>query len=315
MQRALSHNTCYASQVRRINCKLCNAPLIDVIDFTSHNVEYQFCRECSHLNGLYTDSEEYVRALYVNDDGKEYAFNYLDAKYEERIGNIYGPKIDFFVDSTDVPVKSLLDVGCGGGHLVYAALQKGLIAKGVDVNKTLIDYGNFHIQHKFGCSPLSVAEEKGLYDLIIESDVDVISAVAIFEHLRHLELFFDAFKRSSAKILYYAVPMYSLSVVLENIFPEVFPRHLSGGHTHLFTEKSLLKLNELLGVEPVAEWRFGTDFMDLYRSLMITVKNNSGSEFFLEMLSTGIKPNIDELQSVLDRNHYCSQIHCVCRKL
>jgi hypothetical protein len=99
------------------------------------------------------------------------------------------------------------------------------------------------------------------------------------------------------------------------VFSEVFPRHLSGGHTNLFTENSLLKLNELLGVEPIAEWRFGTDFMDLYRSLITMINKNGGSKRFLEASISGLKPKLDELQFILDKAHFCSQIHCVAKKI
>ena len=35
---------------------------------------------------------------------------------------------------------------------------------------------------------------------------------------------------------------------------KVFPRQLSGGHTHLYTEESILKMNEIIGIESIAEW-------------------------------------------------------------
>ena len=38
--------------------------------------------------------------------------------------------------------------------------------------------------------------------------------------------------------------MFSLSVFLENSFTNVFPRSLSGAHTHAYTEKSLAYLSK-----------------------------------------------------------------------
>ena len=57
--------------------------------------------------------------------------------------------------------------------------------------------------------------------------------------------------------------MFSFSVILE-IFKNV-SKDLSGGHI-IFSEDSLKKIHSIIGVEPIAEWRFGTDIMDLFRS-------------------------------------------------
>ena len=39
--------------------------------------------------------------------------------------------------------------------------------------------------------------------------------------------------------LFISVPTFSFSVFLENANQDIFPRQLSGGHTHLYTEESL----------------------------------------------------------------------------
>ena len=64
--------------------------------------------------------------------------------------------------------------------------------------------------------------------------------------------------------------MYSAFTFLENSFPSVFPRQLSGGHTHLYTEKSLNYLAKKYNFKIIGEYWFGTDFPDLMRSLMNT---------------------------------------------
>ena len=109
--------------------------------------------------------------------------------------------------------------------------------------------------------------------------------------------------------------MFSLSVALENAFKNVFPRQLSGGHTHLFTEMSIKKMNSLIGVEPVAEWRFGTDTMDLYRHLIVNLQSNNSSEKMVKFLNNGLGKIIDEIQAVFDKHHFCSEIHLLATKL
>ena len=109
--------------------------------------------------------------------------------------------------------------------------------------------------------------------------------------------------------------MFSLTEILEIIFQNVFPRQLSGAHTHLFTEKSILKLNNLLGTKLVGEWRFGTDIMDLYRNIFVNLKSKKSSNKVFKYLNENFRKNIDEFQSILDINHSCSEIHVIVKKI
>jgi len=157
--------------------------------------------------------------------------------------------------------------------------------------------------------PLKAVHEQALYAAVEGTDKDIVSAIGVIEHLREPERFFEAVKKSRAQYVYYSVPMFSLSALLENVMPAVFPRQLSGGHTHLFTEKPLNKMHELMGGVSIAEWRFGTDVMDLYRSMMVSASQNDVSEYTQDKLKDGLAAQIDELQAVLDTSHFCSEIH------
>ena len=63
--------------------------------------------------------------------------------------------------------------------------------------------------------------------------------INVFEHLVEPDKIMNSFVKSKIKYLYIAVPLFSLSTFIENSFTNVFPRQLSGGHTHLYTEKSI----------------------------------------------------------------------------
>ena len=108
--------------------------------------------------------------------------------------------------------------------------------------------------------------------------------------------------------------MFSLSVALENIFNNVFPRQLSGGHTHLFTELSIQKMNDIIGVKSIAEWRFGTDALDLYRHIKINLEASNSSKKMIDFSCACIAKNIDDIQAIFDRNHFCSEIHLLASK-
>ena len=314
LNKALQQNSLYTKQPRRLACKICDAALPEASDFRSHGVDYIFCPVCTHLNGAYQDTKEFVDTMYISDKGADYSVNYIDDDFLKRVSDIYMPKVDFMLEGLPREQYSLLDVGCGSGYFVYAALSRGIKATGIDVSQSMIDFGNNQISHLVSKSPLYFSNEEGFYDAIMKSDAGIVSAIGVIEHLREPHKFFLAFKESAAKYLYYSVPMFSMSVAIENIFYDVFPRQLSCGHTHLFTENSIVEMNRIIGVISIAEWRFGTDFVDLQRNMSVKLQQNGCSRMFFEMLDAGLFSKIDDLQSVIDKSHFCSEIHLLARK-
>ena len=312
--KAVDQNLLYSAQPKRSFCKLCRKALPENLDFSSHGVGYIFCANCNHLNGAFEETSNFIEQLYLSDDGKNYADNYLDTAFEKRAKNIYLPKVDFLISTLPRKIRSMFDIGCGGGFFVYSALYRKFKVKGLDINKTMVQFGNTVIEQTFNCKPLEATDESIFFEKIKETDAEIISAIGVIEHLREPHKFFEAFNESNAKYLYYSVPMFSLSVILENVSPNVFPRQLSGGHTHLFTESSILKMHEIMNISSIGEWRFGTDIMDLYRHLMVNLEANHASNKVVDYLKIGFGHQIDALQSLLDKNHFCSEIHVVAEK-
>ena len=209
---------------------------------------------------------------------------------------------------------SILDIGCGGGHLVSALLNKGINAKGLDISKDMIAYGNKQISLINDKEPLDVVgSEEDLIKAIEMTEHNVISSIGVIEHLRDPVRFLEAVKKSKAEYFFACVPMFSLSVYIENVFKSIYPRNLSGGHTHLFTNDSLKWMYGHFELDPISEWRFGSDFMDLFRSLMVTVRENKASETFLDKLNYNLGKNIDSLQNVIDQSNFCSEVHFLVR--
>jgi SAM-dependent methyltransferase len=251
-----------------------------------------------------------VDNLYIQADGKDYAKNYMDPNFVQRAELIYQPKFDFLRENLPLDNEfRLLDVGCGSGYFVYVALRSGMEAKGVDVNQTMVDFGNHQIELNQNIIPLLHTNESDFLESIVTTDANVISAIGVIEHLRNPLSFFEAFHQSKAQYLFYSVPMFSFSVMLENVFQNIFPRQLSGGHTHLFTEGSIKWLYEAMQLDAVAEWRFGTDVMDLYRSVRVEMDKKGVSQKVISILNKEFGKNIDNIQAVLDKSHFCSEIH------
>jgi SAM-dependent methyltransferase len=314
LKKAVENNRLYSHQPKRVCCKLCQSTLSENVDFLSHGVGYVFCEKCNHLNGIYDDSKSFVEHLYMLDSGKEYASNYLDENFEKRVVEVYLPKVDFLKTTLPPKLNKILDVGCGSGYFVHAALLRNLEPTGLDVSKTMVEFGNSQIQQILGSSPLYFVKENDFFEVIKNTDAEIVSAIGVIEHLREPHKFFEAFNKSKAQYLYYSVPMFSLSVALESVSKDVFPRQLSGGHTHLFTEESIVEMHRIMKVSSIGEWRFGTDIMDLYRHLIVKLQSNNVSQKMIDCLYDGFGAKIDELQNIFDLNHSCSEIHVVAVK-
>jgi hypothetical protein len=319
-------NNSYVNQSSRGECKTCQSPISrDTIDFANHGVEYAICDNCGHLNGVYDDSEDFCNQLYNSDGGSNYSENYL-RDYDARVENIYLPKLDFLCSSlreeqnisiTDV---SISDFGCGGGHFVCAAKKRGVKAQGFDVSRDLIEIASksFHELFDADCQNpfLLVHDEAELLEKMISSKSTVVSFIGVLEHLRHPLRFFEAFKFSQSKYLYLSVPLFSLSCMIENVFPNIFPRQLSGGHTHLYSHSSLKYILSKYSFREISSWHFGTDAMDLRRSMLVSMVKNRCSERILRVFQGDLfSPEIlDQMQNVIDNHLAASEVHMLIAK-
>ena len=72
-----------------------------------------------------------------------------------------------------------------------------------------------------------------------EKTANCLVAIGVLEHIENPNEFLKLLKKSKIKYLYISVPLFSLTSLVENSFENVYPRHLSGGYTHLYTKKSI----------------------------------------------------------------------------
>jgi len=301
LREACELNQLYTEQEPRSKCKNCEEDM-GGIAFKSFGVSYGICDNCGHLNGAFEDSEKFTKYLYQEKGGKNYKENYVN-NYEERVRNIYIPKVDFLTDT--VGECRVNDVGCGAGHFLKACEERGVSGEGIDPNMSLVDIGRSQL--RFNQIYFANPED---FEGFIESSKSVVSMIGVLEHLRAPNKAIEAFNRSEAEYLYISVPLLSPSVFIEHSFPSVFPRHLGGAHTHLYTRRSLEYMANRHNLEIEGQWWFGSDMMDLYRSMQV----RDGSIRYRELLQEHIAPYIDELQAVLDKNKVCSEVHLIYKK-
>jgi len=306
LTKAITINEYYAKQTVRKKCKNCNKKK-SKYSFKSFQVNYFICKYCSHLNGKYQDSDQFNNYLYNKNKGKKYAKNY-SLNYESRVNTIYIPKINF-LQKVIGKNFSLVDIGSGAGHFLKACEKKKIKANGYETNATMVALAKKKLKKNL----IFKSSLQKIYDEIINTSAKCISLIGVLEHLEDPAKVFINFKKSRAKFIFFSVPLFSFSTLLENSLDDVFPRQLSGAHTHLYTKRSIAYLIKKYNFKVKGEWWFGTDMADLFRSLVIKSKFKNDSEK-KQVFKNLLYNHIDELQKVLDENRVCSEVHMVLSK-
>lgn len=310
----------YKKQEKRTCCKNCNVNINTTHDFIKDGIEYVLCGNCNHLNGVYEDSNEFCDAVYTGDSGSDYAKNYTESNlddYNYRTTSIYIPKAEFLYtslinDNINPHNLNYLDFGAGVGYFVSALRKIGLRnVTGTEVSKTQVDYGNSVI----GEDLLKRHELEDTNNILSKTNCNLVSMIGVLEHLqspRKALRYLQANK--NVEYFYISVPTFGLSVYLEIFADDIFHRHLHGGHTHLYTEESILHLCNEFGFKIVSEWWFGTDVVDLYRQLSVTLEKQKCSKTLTEHWKRHFVPIIDALQLELDKKHFSSEVHLLLKK-
>jgi 2-polyprenyl-3-methyl-5-hydroxy-6-metoxy-1,4-benzoquinol methylase len=316
---ALLHNThqiaeLYVRQPPRTQCKNCDAPLSQP-DFAKLGISYSFCTVCGHLNGAAEDTDPFCNAIYADDGGKTYATNYsasdVDA-YWARVRDIYVPKAQFLQDALlaegcDPCALSYADLGAGSGYFLAAVLERGFPhVIGYDVSAAQVELANRMLRG----SPVRRHQLGEMVTIAATVEADVVSLIGVIEHVQHPRELLAALRANShVCYIFLSVPLFSPCVFFEMVFPTIFNRQLSGGHTHLYTESSLKWMCQHHGLTRVAEWWFGTDMLDLYRSVLVRLTQQPETSAVAKKWTAAFRDAIDELQLVLDKRRLSSEVH------
>ena len=311
----------YKEQPKRHNCKNCTGELDLLPDFNKDGIDYVVCNNCSHLNGMHEDTDEFCEFLYTSDSGEDYAeaYHVEDINlFNYRTSTIYYPKAEFlytiFLENNIDPHNfDYLDFGTGSGFMV-SALKKMRLKNvtGVEVSKSQVDFGN----SMMGDDCLSAFSINETNTVLRETKSQVVSLIHVLEHLQHPR---DAMKQlmlnDNVEYLLIAVPTFGLSVYLEILSAEIMHRHLGHGHTHLYTEKSLLHLFEEFGFKVIGEWWFGTDMVDLFRQISVTLDKTNASGKMKELWKKDFTAVIDNVQLEIDKKQFSCETHMVLKKI
>jgi hypothetical protein len=153
--------------------------------------------------------------------------------------------------------------------------------------------------------------------LIRHAKASVATFVGVLEHLQDLRGAYGALgENKDIRYVLFSVPMFCPSVVIETVFPEIMPRHLAAGHTHLYMEKSIQHICDEFGFRRVSEWWFGLDMTDLFRSVLVSLgKSAVASAPLREYWQQNFGTLLDPLQSTIDQAKLCSEVHMLIEKI
>lgn len=315
LEKAERDAAVYGAQPPRLNCKICSHRLPNEPAFIKLGIGYSYCEACGHLNGIHEDTGAFCEYLYVREDGTEYAQNYVTATPEsmlERVEKIYRPKADFALTHIPVAPKDIeiVDFGCGAGYLLEAFRTRGVARlRGHEPSQALQDQADMML----GPGVVRQSQLESIIDVVAAERGTLACMVGFIEHVQDPVGLLDALKAAGGfEYLLITFPLASPSVAIEAVFPQIFPRHLSGGHTHLFTRDSIGRLEERIGLERKAEWWFGTDVFDLFRSVAVSLES-MGAATLVEEWTRSMLPVVDEMQLALDRHKDSSQVHMLYR--
>ena len=310
----------YLRQPPRSQCKNCASPLIGSPTFTSHGIGYFECPTCGHLNGAHEETAAFCDFLYTRDDGKAYAQAYSAedaAQYQSRVQDIYLPKALFLAEAlvgegVDFRTCAVADIGAGSGYFVAALQQHGFNpVTGYEVSADQVALGN----RMLAGQPLQQYPADATEATLAGLTARVVSLIDVLEHVLSPRAALAAIAGNrNVEFLYLSLPLYSASVAIEAAFPQVFNRHLGGAHTHLYSESSIRHFSAKFGFEPVAEWWFGLDLTDLFRSLYVTLAQNPETAALSEHIAASFGRHVDALQQTLDDHLGSSEVHLLLRK-
>lgn len=301
-------------QPKRTTCKICGEKLTTPL-YKSHRIGYIECEKCGHLNSECIDTDDFASKVYVEDD---YSKNYSTAdkeSYIRRRDMIYIPKAEYLLnclkdDGLDAEDIDNLDIGAGCGYFVSALRSFGIKSTGIEVSGSEVAFGNA-MQEEPCLTHIGLTDS---IKYIKKTTANVISAIGVLEHLTHLEENLEAIKNNTnIKYVFASVPMFSFSSCFEAAFQDCYNRHTGGTHTHLFSNESIEKMASDLGFEVAYEWRFGSDINDLYRFLMVSIQKN-GNDEFSRYFSDKFIPIMDDLQNVLDKSEFSSELHFILKR-
>lgn len=312
-------NEVYRAQPERKGCKNCEHPL-GAAALVKEAIAYYLCARCGHLNGAHEETTAFCAAVYTDDYEEQYAGKYRSediTAFRTRTKTIYTPKVEFLLSAlhrfaSDPRALSFADLGAGSGYMVAALHDAGARhAMGYEVSTSQIRFGNEMI----GCDALLPHGLAETPEVAARLDAEVVTMIGTLEHFLDPRAVLQGLSENPrVSYVFFSVPLFSATVFFELMLPQVQQAQLGGRHTHLYTESSIDWFCREYGLERIAEWWFGSDFLHLFRHLSVRIAQQGQPEDLARLWDDAFVPAIDSVQMGLDEKKLSSEVHMLVRK-
>ena len=181
-------------------------------------------------------------------------------------------------------------------------------AIGYEASAALVDRTN----RRFNSQMLRLTRVDDLAKLAETVEAEVITMIFSLEHIHNLTAFMTGLSRNrTLRYLYFAVPLFTPSALIDLAFPNLAPRVLGLGHTHLFCNRSIDVMCERFRFKRVADWWFGGNAFDILRNIGLTLDRASGAAEMAAEWMEQMGKVVDEIQLAFDHQKLSSEVHIV----
>ena len=150
-------------------CIVCSSKKIKLSLIDYRQISISKCEDCGFqfMNPQYTD--EYLTEYYSNyTSGDDFDYWHEALLYGH---DFYLSKIEKFIN-----VGKMLDVGCGGGYLLEAAINRGWAVRGFDVD----DVATSMVSERIGVE----IDSGDFFSTKLDEDYDLVTMHQVLEHVK-----------------------------------------------------------------------------------------------------------------------------------
>lgn len=298
-----------ASDIKK--CRVCGSSDISLY-FTGYNKYTRY--ECHNCKCVFLANLPRVEEMYGESDTLNEAFYISDEAFKSRVDIIVAPKVDFVLDvckEENLTPKSWVDIGSGGGQLLWYAKSLGMKECGIESDKAEYDFcvsKELNVINSFvDPNNIDPSVEK------VIKEADIVSMITVLEHIENPKALIDYLAKTMKKesLLVIEVPRHpSVSSYVCSLFPNVVYRHMDlPGHLQIFNEKTM---DILYGdaFEPVGKWCFGQGFSDLINLPLVSKEENPiDTELYSKIMTMN-----NDIQKIIDSNDLGDELLIIARK-
>jgi len=254
-------------------CPVCSHPVRTSasenihIEFEVDGAKYTHCKNCDHYFLFERPTEKVLNEFYKTSETLSKYYTNKET-LELRVEQVAIPKLDWVIEQFRKTYgrlpESILDVGAGGGHFVYACKKRGIRAVGIELNNSSIQFTKDNFDIDLNC--VDFLKKNYAY---VKEKFDIVTFWGVIEHTPYPNDFLRAaweIMKGRETMVVVSVPRWnSFSTTVQKSFPMSVIRHLDpAGHIHCFSDTSIANAFEITRFKPCAAWYYG---MDIYEML------------------------------------------------